>query len=166
MTIFQTWPTVACACVRPCVYVWLVKLTQLMSCINIWADPRYLFCPGTTFESAGQCLLRGYTAVCTYTTRPTAAGSSHSKHRSQWPETHYNRKTEVVFELTSFLVLSLLSTLSEKSNSACLVDENTSSLIEPNKQVVVVGFCQHRLSCCIIWKREATLLRSLVLSEE
>lgn len=33
-------------------------------------------CPGTTFESAGQCLRRGYAAVCTHTPRSNRRGVS------------------------------------------------------------------------------------------
>lgn len=57
------------------------------------SGPQIFFCRRTTLESAGQCLHRGYAAVCTHTLRSIAAGSPYSKHGLQLPETHYNRKT-------------------------------------------------------------------------
>lgn len=38
-------------------------------------------CPGTTFECAGQCLHRGYAAVCTHTPRSSRRGVSVLKTR-------------------------------------------------------------------------------------
>lgn len=67
------------------------KLTQLMSSINTRAGCPISLCSGTTFESAGQCLHRGYTAVCTHSPRSIATGVI--EHGSTAPQALLDRKT-------------------------------------------------------------------------
>lgn len=86
-----------CVCLSVCeqarTVFWarLPKLTQLMSSVNIRAGRPISLCSGTTFESAGQCLHRGYTAVCTHSPRSVAAGVT--EHGSRPQQALLDRKT-------------------------------------------------------------------------
>lgn len=127
------------------------------------------FCPKTTFGSVGQCLHRGHTAVCTHRTRPTATGSSYSKHGPQQPETHYSRKTVAahkendniyfVFEQNFFLSLSLFCSVLEKVKRGTFIGGNTRNVHFSIKwigdlctdldgaQVSASSQCDHEIEC-------------------
>lgn len=60
LSVCWTWPTAAFACV-------CTKTNTADELYKHLSWSQISFCPGTTFESVGQCLHRGYTAVCTHT---------------------------------------------------------------------------------------------------
>lgn len=80
-----------CEQARTVFWARLPKLTQLMSSVNIRAGRPISLCSGTTFESAGQCLHRGYTAVCTHSPRSVATGVT--EHGSRPQQALLDRKT-------------------------------------------------------------------------
>lgn len=153
LSVFWTWPSAACACVCLDACVCLLKLTQLMSCINIWADPRYLFVQEQHLNVQDNACTEA-TQLCVHThPRSIATGSSYSKHSVRSPETLYNRKTvaaphqgnvrlPTVFRLTSFLISpTFLYKLVLVVGSFSLTRHN---------QCVVTRVCQHWLLCCIM----------------
>lgn len=82
LSVLWTWLCCMCVRVPGCLRVSSKTNTadELDKHLN-W--PQISFCSGTTFDSVGQCLCRGYTAVCTHTAGCITPGLSYSKHSYQ-----------------------------------------------------------------------------------
>lgn len=75
ISVFGCDPLVSCSCARLDVCPRLLQLTAPELCKYLSGPQIFFFWPGTTSESVGQCLHRGYATVCTQTPGSIAAGS-------------------------------------------------------------------------------------------